>query len=796
MSIDSNHPDYLDLRSRIRENSKDFVAIVGAGLSRPCGLPNWTELRDYLVKNARNRESSIPEEERQGYLANLKRISENPKLWDCFSELKLVLPQHAYEQCIKDRLIVKDKNIIPQTYDFLWKLNIKGIITYNIDTCAIDSYSRVRQYAVDTATGKDVARFPQFLVGADNFVFQPHGHISDPSTWVFTNSEKAILLSLKAYTQFMTSLCQTKHLLILGFDPEDFAFEYLIQSGITERGSLGAKHYIILPRIDTGFIRKYGDIGFSVIPYQPSDPLIHPEIEATLKDFLQFTPLDDIPASVFIGGTTDLTKLPTDDELIRLPINDARELLNRAVASIIPPDSKPQPDDIDKLEQFYHDHLKAIHMVWLIQPDSDFNIVHGYKAINLKGRGAFGQVYEVEQIDSHDRAALKVLLPEIRSNREYLNSFRRGVRSMRILRDRNVNNMVKLIDAFEVPACVLMEYIDGPTLTEAQNWGLLDSLPQCLHILIQVGEVVHAAHNLQERVLHRDLKPDNIILRNGYNRGDPLDVVVLDFDLSWHKGASDLSVVHGARAQGYAAPEQTATAMRPGISTRHTAVDVFGYGMVAFFTFVGTDPRPNEQNFAGFEDRLQDTIRKRFAPSWHCLPAFLARTIVDCTRDLQPERMPFSSAIEAFREAKNMALNDQIIPNNRLILVEIATRVFPEGKLESLDFGRHLIARGLDPSKQIDLKLVSHDGNIVVIIELSKVRGEGDHRNVGKYLEKAKARAIGKLSGGIFDHIKGDIGLSSLSVYAHWPLKKFVSRGEIIEVSNELTDALVYMQLE
>jgi len=105
----------------------------------------------------------------------------------------------------------------------------KGIVTFNIDTCAIDSYSRVKKIAVDTATGKDIARLNQFLIGPHCFVLQPHGHISDSSTWVFTNEEKTNLLGNHLYTTFMTLLCQTKQLLILGFDPTDFSFEYLIQ---------------------------------------------------------------------------------------------------------------------------------------------------------------------------------------------------------------------------------------------------------------------------------------------------------------------------------------------------------------------------------------------------------------------------------------------------------------------------------------------------------------------------------------------------------------------------------------
>jgi serine/threonine protein kinase len=582
----------------------------------------------------------------------------------------------------------------------------------------------------------------------------------------------------------------------MGFDPTDFAFEYLLQNALKGRSSIGSKHYIMLPRTDPAFIIKFGEKGFAVIPYLPSDESHH-EIEITLEKFLEFIPEDDIQASVFIGGTTDPSALPSDEDLVRMPVQDVRKLLNSAVAAIIPPNTTPQSDDIDKLEKFYREHLKAIHMAWLVQPDSDCNIVHGYKVVNFKGRGAFGQVYEVEQIDNHERAALKVLLPEVRFSRDYLNSFRRGVRSMRILTQRNVQKMVKFIDAYEVPACVLMEYIDGPTLTEAKEWGLLASLSQCLDVLTQIGEVVHNAHNLEERVLHRDLKPDNVILRDGFNLGDPLDVVVLDFDLSWHKGASELSVVHGARAQGYAAPEQTATGMKKGISTRHTAVDVFGYGMLAFFVFIGEDPRPNEQNFKDFEECLKEAIKNKFNPRWYSLPAFLSRTIVECTRDKQSDRISFASALEAFREAYKMTLSDMVAVSNPLILGEIAARVSPEGLIEKIDFGRHLNVRGLDPSKEIELKMESMHDNVVITVKLSKVLGtEGDPRaNVVKYFKTAKDKSMSKLRG-ILTDVQGLITSDRLMVMGYLPIKESFSRNEITNICTILLDARTSLTLE
>jgi serine/threonine protein kinase len=795
MSIDSNHPDYIDLRVRIRENPKDFVAIVGSGLSRPCGLPSWSGLRDILVKNARDRVSEVPDPEKNGYKARLDRISKINDMWICFSELKEILPRQAYEQCIKENLALKDKKEVPVCYDLLWKLNLKGILTYNIDTCVIDSYARVNLCAVDTATGYDSSRFTHFLVGPQQFVFQPHGHISDPSSWVFTSMERNVLLQNEAYKKFMQSLCQTKHLLIVGFNPSDFAFNYLIQNALTGRSTTGSRHYIFIPLVDPNIIRNYDDQGFAVIPYLPGNSYNHPEIEQSLRDFIEFIPQDDIPPTVFNGGQTDLDSLPSDDKLIVMPIHESRELLNKAVASIIPPDSIPQQSDVDKLEKFYKDHFRAIHMAWLIEPKSECDVVHGYKIIQSKARGAFGQVYEAENIESGDRVALKVLLPEVKYFREYLNSFRRGVRSMKILTQNKVMNMVRYIDAFEIPACVFMEYIDGPTLTEAKNWKLLDSISKVLDILVRVGGIVHSAHNLEERVLHRDLKPDNIILRNGYDKSASLDVVVLDFDLSWHKGASELSVVHGARAQGYAAPEQTATGMKSGISTRNTAVDVFGYGMLAFFLLVGDDPKPNEQSISGFQERIKDGIRNRYSCNWRCLPNYLARTIKGCTKENQPDRIAFSSAVEAFREAQMMTMNDKVTASNPLVLEEMAAIIEPDGTVETREFGRILSVQGIDPSKRIELRIENEDENIIVNIDISKVRSEGEQRNVAKYLENAKSKALSKLNFAIFKDVRGVIGQSCLNIIASIPMKEYVSGKEIQEICNRIIESRMAMNI-
>jgi serine/threonine protein kinase len=795
MSIRFDHPDYVALRDRIREDPKDFVAIIGSGLSIPCGLPSWEGLKEAIVEDARKRSSEILNEtEKKGNIAIIEKISGNTNLWQCFSELKRLISNQAYEKTIKDNLTVKDKTLIPRSYDLLWKLDIRGVITFNIDTCALDSFSRVKQYAADSATAKEVSRFGHFLSSPNKFVFQPHGTVLDPTSWVFTSSDLAELLNNNPYLDFMKTLMQSKNLLIIGFNPSDFAFTYLFQHALTSSGGTGLQHYIFLPNPDHSQIRELGDKGVAVISYSPADPLQHNEIEEALQDILSFLPADDIAPAVSVGAALAVDSLPSQTEMLSMPDDEMRKLLNAAVLSILPSDN-PREEDLVKLDKFYKDNLKAIHQAWLIEPDSACDILYGHKILSPIGRGAFGQVYRSEKLDNGELIAVKILLPEVRSDREYLNSFRRGVRSMRILTNRKVDGMVKFIEAYEIPACVFMEFIDGPNLTKAMEWGHFDRLSKCLDILVKVGKIVHDAHNLEELVLHRDLKPDNVILRGGYDANDDADVVVCDFDLSWHKGASDLSVVHGARAEGYAAPEQTATGHQSGVSTRNTAVDVFGIGMIAFYLMVEDNPRPNEHKFPDFDKKIVGCVKKKNDSDWHSLPHYLKDVIVGCTKDVQSERIPFSSAVESFEICHTMALTNTLKSNHPLILLEIASVIDTSVQFKVTEFGRCVTVISADGSKQIEVRLKNDASSIVIGLKLSKIRADHEHRHVLKYLPTCRDKVISKLKTGQLKNIKGDIGTSRLDVVADWYPQLTVSSADVKKLGELVIEARCLLEL-
>lgn len=787
--INLTHPDYMDLRTHIRESPDDFVVISGAGLSRPCGLPSFPELRASLVENAQHRVAALPESEQDGRHSVLARVSSTLDLWGAITELKTILGEEAFHAAVRKALEITNPGSVPVNYDLLWQLGIKGLITFNLDLCAVHSFARTLHHAADTATAQEPSKFRQFLLGKQRFVFQPHGTLTDAESWVLTHTALRKLHANADYLRFMRSLCDTRHLLIIGFNPADFAFEYLLQSALYLPPGSPVRHYAFLPTQDQVLLSRLSDKGIAVIPYLPEDPIRHAEIESALRDMLAFVPTDGVPPSVNSAVPTLGFSVPPADELASQSLDDLRTTLNSAVATMLPPGSPATKAQIESLDRFYRDYIRPIHNAWLLQPNSPYDQLFGYKLLKSLGRGAFGQVYEAELKDCAARVAIKVLLPEVKSDREYLNSFRRGVQSMRILTSNHISGMVKIHDAYEIPACIVMDLVDGPTLREAKERGFLSEMREVLHVLARVAEVVQSAHALDERVLHRDLKPDNVILQGLFKTGDSYEVVVLDFDLSWHVGASELSVVHGARAQGYAAPEQTATGRLGGVTTRHTAVDSFGLGMLAYFMVTGLDPRPNSHRFPEFHNQIRTKVESQFSSNWKCTAEYLAQLIEDSTRERQTDRLPFATVTTMLSTLRDIFDRSSIPSVHPILLLEIACRLDPDGQFRITDFGRTILINSVGSSKQTILRLQNRGEKLEIETSLGKSREVHDHRNISKYMAIAKDRVSSRLNKGGFRFVRSSTGRDDLQVSGVWHLEVETTRQEIERFVEVVFDA-------
>src|SRR4051812_12850172 len=116
------------------------------------------------------------------------------------------------------------------------------------------------------------------------------------------------------------------------------------------------------------------------------------------------------------------------------------------------------------------------------------------------------------------------------------------------------------------------------------------------------------------------------MIRNGYVH-DPSEweVVVLDFDLSWHKDALEQSISAGKFTSGYLAPEQ----LQPDktMTTRSALVDSFGLGMTLYFLRTAQEPVQYQHQHGNWAETLGHAAGSHPCRQWRSLPSRYFRLI-------------------------------------------------------------------------------------------------------------------------------------------------------------------------
>jgi Tol biopolymer transport system component/tRNA A-37 threonylcarbamoyl transferase component Bud32 len=150
------------------------------------------------------------------------------------------------------------------------------------------------------------------------------------------------------------------------------------------------------------------------------------------------------------------------------------------------------------------------------------DVVGHYEILSLLGKGGMGEVYLARDVNLNRRVALKFLSPEFKRTSERVNRFEQEARSASAL---NHPNILTIHEIGEVDGrrFIATEYIEGETLRTRLRSGAL-SVMDTLNIAEQITSALSTAH--ENGIVHRDIKPDNIMLRpDGY-------VKVLDFGLA------------------------------------------------------------------------------------------------------------------------------------------------------------------------------------------------------------------------------------------------------------------------
>ena len=201
-----------------------------------------------------------------------------------------------------------------------------------------------------------------------------------------------------------------------------------------------------------------------------------------------------------------------------------------------------------------------------------------YELLSKIAEGGMGAVYKARHRDSHDIVAIKIIPAETARNPVLLKRFEQEFRAASLIDHPNVVKAIEYCAAGPSPFLV-MEFVDGLSLGEkVEKEG---ALPEdiSLHIIAQVCEGLHRAH--KQGLIHRDVKPDNILVTNdGIAKLTDLGLVKdIEGEMNLTRTGKGLGTPH------FMAPEQFRNAKNADVRC-----DIYSLGATLYMMVTGQIP--------------------------------------------------------------------------------------------------------------------------------------------------------------------------------------------------------------
>ncbi|WGV26137.1 serine/threonine protein kinase [Halotia branconii] len=206
-----------------------------------------------------------------------------------------------------------------------------------------------------------------------------------------------------------------------------------------------------------------------------------------------------------------------------------------------------------------------------------------YTLIQEIGRGGFGITFKATHHYLGQDVVMKTINEKLRQHPDFAKFERQFQDEARRLATCIHPNIVRVSDFFVEDGLpyMVMEYIPGETLGDA---FVLPAIPlpeaTAIHYIRQIGAALQVVHN--NGLLHRDVKPDNIILRQGTQ-----EVVLIDFGIAREFNGSVRQTHTGMVSEGYSPLEQYLTQ-----APRTPATDVYGLAATLYTLLTAQVPLP------------------------------------------------------------------------------------------------------------------------------------------------------------------------------------------------------------
>ncbi len=211
--------------------------------------------------------------------------------------------------------------------------------------------------------------------------------------------------------------------------------------------------------------------------------------------------------------------------------------------------------------------------------------IGNYRLVKLLGAGGMGMVYEAVHEGIGGRSAIKVLRPEVAVHQDATQRFFSEARAANLISHPGIVHIFDCGYTASGVAYLAMEFLDGETLRKRLDRLRTLTVSETVRMARQIAGALHAAH--QRSVVHRDLKPDNLMLVPDPEFPGGERVKLLDFGVA--------KIVEGLAEQtktgsvmgtpAYMAPEQCRDAK---LATDRS--DVYSLGIILYQCLAGRPP--------------------------------------------------------------------------------------------------------------------------------------------------------------------------------------------------------------
>ncbi len=291
-----------------------------------------------------------------------------------------------------------------------------------------------------------------------------------------------------------------------------------------------------------------------------------------------------------------------------------------------------------------------------------------YQVIEELGKGGMGHVYKAFDTKIKEKVALKLIKPEVASDKETIERFNNELRLARRIRHKNVCGMFD-IGEVEGAHFITMEYVHGEDLKSMIRMAAGLSVGAVLSIGKQVCDGLAEAHSLG--VVHRDLKPQNIMIDKGGN------AKIMDFGIARsirEKGITGPSVMIGTPE--YMSPEQAEAK-----EVDHRS-DIYSLGIILYEMATGRVPFEGETALSIAMKHKGEIPKnpKQFNPN---IPDDLSGVMLKCLEKDRAKRYQTAAEVRSELEKieKGIPTTERIVPERKTLTSREITVKFSLKKL-------------------------------------------------------------------------------------------------------------------